>query len=130
MKQVDQRKFRVPLVTQDINKIEFVFLEKLKDNLEQKLAIKKWVDYYIANGYAEYSSHLQANAHIRYTIERINRKAFVHVYVVTKRNNRKLVGLFDTMEEAKDWVSKTYPDRNNVTKVVVRRDIGEYYVRE
>lgn len=122
LKKLSTNRHKSVKMTEDQGKLELVFLERLFKQIDQKLALKKWVDYYSELGFEHYTKYTIANMRIKYEIGRSNHKAVVQVLLLSNRKNKILVGTFDSMPDAKSWVSHVYP-KNKVTKVI--KHIGE-----
>jgi len=66
-----------------------------------------------------------------------NNKLFVYVIAVSKRNNKLVLGVFETMSEAEEWVKATFPDESNVVPTFhdgslskgYREEFGERLIR-
>jgi hypothetical protein len=92
----------------DKSLLSFVFLEEVATETDRKLRLNYWIDNYRNRGYTFYR---KKNGECLYTPKVFITTDFkVHVTLVNKRNDKLVVGVFNTIQEANQFVESNYPN--------------------
>jgi DNA-binding Lrp family transcriptional regulator len=96
----------------DIQKLKFVILEADVEKDKLKLRYNYWLDAYVKLGYSAY--HVMKNR-VEYHVETVcqmndNLQLLVWVYLVNKRRDKTLVGVFNNLEDADAFRKRNYAD--------------------
>lgn len=110
IKEISDKSHSCKKLIRDKSKIQILLIE----DRCQKAKLGYWVEYYRNNGYTLYRSN---NGEITYkTRVAITTDFLVHVLLVNKRNDKLVVGVFNTMEDASTFIQKHY--QNKIHKIV------------
>lgn len=93
--------------------LELLVLEHESSPKNRKIRLSYWMTIYKTKGYELYNP----STPVSYKVQaRITSDYFVHVLLINKRNDKLVVGVFNTMSEAESFISQNYPNQsiNNV----------------
>jgi hypothetical protein len=98
----------------DFPNLDLLVLESHVLPHDRKIKVGKWMDHYRNKGWTLYKDNPPVSYSIKTTISNDYK---VHILLVNKRNDKLVVGVFPTMDEATQFLSTNYPD-NKVHKVI------------
>lgn len=98
----------------DLPHLELIVLESGVLPHDRKIKVGEWMDYYRNKGWTLYKDTHPVSYSIRTSISKDYK---VHILLVNKRNDKLVVGIFPTMDEATQFLSTNYPN-NKVHKVI------------
>jgi len=110
LKEVKSRNKRYRLLYRDYRKIHI----KVLSNDNSRLSFNHWTDYYTSLGYTFYHSYKAVQYSVKVDIDPTYQ---VVVKLVSKAKYEVVVGYFDTVSDADNFVSGNYPNRNNVSEI-------------
>jgi hypothetical protein len=113
----------------DKSLLSFVVLEEVSSTeTDRKLRLNYWINHYRNKGYTLYRKH---NGEATYTPKLFVTKDYkVHVTLVNKRNDKLVVGVFDKMNDATQFITTYY---SNIFYTITYSDnilTKEYYNRK
>jgi len=94
-------------------KLQLIVLEHELSTKNRKIRVGYWKTHYKNKGYELYNPSIP----VTYKIQtRITSDYFVHVLLINKRNDKIVVGVFNTLFESESFISEHYPNQsiNNV----------------
>lgn len=112
----------------DKSLLSFVLLEELHTETNRKLRLNYWINHYRNKGYTLYRRH---NGEVSYTPKVFVTKDYkIHVTLVNKRNDKLIVGVFDKMDDATQFITTYYS--NTFYNITYSDNIltKEYYNRK
>ena len=93
--------------------LEVVFLETEEDSVIRKLKAEIWKREYISRGYKLYKQKTAIKLDISTRIETEGELPYkVLVCLSTKRGDSRIVGIFNTIKESKEFILINYPSPN------------------
>lgn len=110
LKEIKTRNKRYRLLYKDYRKIDI----KVLTNDNSRLSFTQWTNYYSSLGYTFYHSYNAVKYSIKIDVDPMYQ---VVVKLVSKAKYEVIVGYFDTISDADNFVSRNYPDRNNVLEI-------------
>lgn len=110
LKEVKSRNKRYSLLHKDYRKIEI----KVLSNDNSRLCFNQWSTYYSSLGYTFYHSYKAVQYSVKIEIDPMYQ---VVVKLVSRAKYEVVVGYFDTIDEADNFVSRNYPNRHNVLEI-------------
>jgi len=113
----------------DKEKLFFVLLEDVKDPTQRLLAHTRFTDYFEDRGYTFYRHRPALRYYTRIRPVRISRlRLQVRVYLITGNHDETVVGCFDSMPEAKEFVKEYYSNGSIYFSIyAVNAPTREYY---
>jgi hypothetical protein len=110
LKEVKSRNKRYRLLYKDYRKIDI----KVLSNDNSRLSFNQWSAYYNSLGYTFYHTYKAVQYAVKIDIDPTYQ---VIVKLVSKAKYEVIVGYFNTISEADNFISRNYPDRNNVLEI-------------
>ena len=115
-------------MVKDRNNLTLVILEYIEIETDRKLRLNYWIDHYRNKGYNLYRKH---NGESVYQPKILITKDYqIHVVLVNKRNDKLVVGVFNKMDEANQFMTSHY---SNTFYTITYSDnilTKEYYKRK
>ena len=111
------------LLLQDIPNLELIILETSVPKNQRKAKQSFCMDHYLSQGYSLYRTRKPVSYRITTAI---SNDYFVHVLLVNSRNDKIVVGVFDKMDDATQFITSHYNtskiynitySKNNLTKL-------------
>lgn len=101
----------------DIHLLQYVSLEiTTLDRHEQMLRQVYWLERYKTLGYSSYRKEYVG---VQYKVKvELHDNGLLHVYLVSKRYKKLLVGTFSSVTECDQFVEKHYPEGKPIDRVV------------
>ena len=111
----------------DYNRLELMILETPVPSNQLKVKSGHYMDHYKDNGWSLY----KANPPVKYTVKTLIAKdCKAHVVLVNKRNDKLVVGVFDTMHEADEFTSSAYPNNTVTTIIYSQNSLSKEFLRK
>lgn len=112
------------------NDVRLVVLDILEDKEYKLLLAEKWKSQYRLNGYDVVNKRSYINYYVRIQYSRSLHSAMVVLY--NKRRDKKIVGVFDNINEARSFVAEYYSEQGDCTFPVYSTNEGtkEYMERK
>lgn len=112
--QIEDKTHTCRRLLQDKSKLELVILDTNLSSKDRRIRVGDWMTYYRFNGYSLYRDSTVVSYKIRVVI---TKEYLIHVLLVNKRNDKIVIGVFNKMELANNFIQSTYPN-NKVHKVI------------
>lgn len=97
----------------DLSKLSIIIVERNTPSSQLKLSLSNWMDNYRNNNYGLYREFIPVSYKLRKVV---SKDYLVHVLLVNSRNDKIVVGIFDKMDLADQFINTHYKD--NITKVI------------
>ena len=118
MKMIKSRNKKYRLLARDYKKIEVRVLETSSDRLRYQY----WVDQYRSMGYSFYREYKA----IQYTPKIVpNEEYLLEVYLVSNGYSEVLVGVFDSLDKAQEFIARTYPEGVPIYEIIKDSSVGK-----
>jgi len=98
----------------DFPNLDLLVLEANVLPHDRKIKVGKWMDHYRNKGWTLYKDNPPVSYSIRTAISKDYK---VHILLVNKRNDKLVIGVFTTMDEATQFLSTNYPN-NKVHNII------------
>ena len=116
IKLIKSRNKKYRLLRKDYRKIDIRVLETSSDRLRYQY----WVDQYRSMGssfYREYKA-------VQYTPKIIpNEEYLLEVYLVSKGQSVVLVGVFDSLDKAQEFINRSYPEGQPIYSIIKHESV-------
>lgn len=115
-----------PIIS-DYAKLELVILETHVPHNQLKVKSGYYMDSYKNNGWSLYNT----NPPVKYTVKTLIAKdCKAHVVLVNKRNDKLVVGVFDSIYEADEFSSSVYPNNTVTTILYSQNSLTKEFLRK
>lgn len=114
LKLTKSRNKKYRLLNRDYRKLEVVILE----TGNSRLRFQYWVDHYKSLGYSFYSEYKA----IQYTPKIVSNDDYkLEVHLVSKSRSEVIVGVFNTLQEAEDFIATHYPKGKPIYNIIMQQ---------
>lgn len=110
LKECKSRNKKYRLLNKEFRQIEI----KLVDTNNDRISYAKWLAQYQSQGYTFYSSYKAVQYSLKTDIDYLGH---VIVKLVSRSYSEVIVGYFDSIEEADNFVSRNYPHKESITEI-------------
>jgi hypothetical protein len=91
-------------------KVTIEILEICDDRFIRRTKLMNYRNELLAKGYTEYSATQFVDAKVRMKYVQLGKRLYAMVYMVVGNKPKTVLGVFDKMEEAKEFMNLHYPD--------------------
>lgn len=91
-----------------------LFVDDALDTKSRKIRTMELINAFISKGYTPYINRTLVSYKLRMVI---TNEYNIHVLLINKRNDKIIVGVFDSINEANSFINSNYPN-NKITKII------------
>lgn len=95
----------VKLLQKDKYKLDVQVIEEVKDGVRRKVRLAYWMKRYKELGYSLYKEYKPVQYEVKVVLQ-----DYIHVYLVSRRKKKILIGTFDKMVECDIFIETYYKD--------------------
>lgn len=117
--QIATRRWKYKGMINELSKLRLVVLDRNQPEHELKLFTKYHRDYYRNQGYRFYNSKERVPLQYSFTIRFSDRRNAICVVALTTRREPTIIGWFETLEEAKEFLELVNDRTINPTRNIV-----------